>query len=283
MSLVIVLGFGFGASQRDAYGFTMHCSQKCKHSASDRQPNPVFTSATNREARSALKCEYVRKIAADACMVGSLPTPQSTRVPPGLIRANEFYPCTYTTSSGYSGMKIYPYSDYRLCTFHVLKMHNLLLGECAADLRWSRQQKHLQDQAVCACANSHQPLEHLLPPQAPASRQSTSLSAVPRQYPQHYIRQTSVGAGSEVVLRHHPHHHNQHHLSRRDRSLLTTSMLVAPPSSSQIQHIQNPTAVAYHQQHPHRQSLPPVIGGDQQRFEPTAAVYAAMLKEVHIR
>lgn len=93
----------------------MQCIQNHKNNVSERQPISIFNSINPRESRPVLKCEYVRKIAADACMVGSLPTPQSSRVPPGLIRSTEFYNCTYTTNSGFGGMRTYPYSDYRLC------------------------------------------------------------------------------------------------------------------------------------------------------------------------
>ncbi|KAH9281121.1 hypothetical protein ECG_06459 [Echinococcus granulosus] len=269
----------------------MQCIQNHKNNVSERQPISVYNSVASRESRPVLKCEYVRKIAADACMVGSLPTPQSSRVPPGLIRSTEFYNCTYTTNSGFGGMRIYPYSDYRLC-------------ECAVDLRRSRQQPK-QPIHCCACVNISQSLLHTLPSQALPSRQSTSVSAVPRQHPQLHVRQTSVGAptGTEVILRQHPHqlsahpHAHPQHLSRRDRALLTSSTLVAPNTSAtpvitHMQPTQNPHSLAaYHHHHHHhqrqqqlyRQSLPPVLGSSQQRLQLTPTAYAAMLKEVHIR
>ncbi|VDM31574.1 unnamed protein product [Hydatigera taeniaeformis] len=181
-------------------------------------------------------------------------------------------------------MRIYPYSDYRLC-------------ECAVDLRRSRQQpKHPTH--CCACVNISQSLLHALPSQALPSRQSTSVSAVPRQHPQLHVRQTSVGAatGTEVILRQHVHPLSAHpqHLSRRDRAMLTSSMLVAPQSSAapvvtHMQSAQNPHPLAaYHHHHHHhqqlyRQSLPPMLGSTQQRLQLTSTAYAAMLKEVHIR
>ncbi|EUB63947.1 hypothetical protein EGR_01075 [Echinococcus granulosus] len=177
-------------------------------------------------------------------------------------------------------------------------------GECAVDLRRSRQQPK-QPIHCCACVNISQSLLHTLPSQALPSRQSTSVSAVPRQHPQLHVRQTSVGAptGTEVILRQHPHqlsahpHAHPQHLSRRDRALLTSSTLVAPNTSAtpvitHMQPTQNPHSLAaYHHHHHHhqrqqqlyRQSLPPVLGSSQQRLQLTPTAYAAMLKEVHIR
>lgn len=85
----------------------MLCVQNRKPVVSENRP-PL----NNHEKRPALKSEYVRKITADAFMVGSLPTPQSSRVPPGIIRPMDSHNCTYTTNSGFCGVRTYPYSDY---------------------------------------------------------------------------------------------------------------------------------------------------------------------------
>ncbi|KAM3183911.1 hypothetical protein ACTXT7_009422 [Hymenolepis weldensis] len=76
----------------------MQCVQNRKLVISERRPTNVHSSMSVHEP--VLKTDYVRKITADAFMVGSLPTPQSLRVPPGIIRSTESHNCTYTTNSG---------------------------------------------------------------------------------------------------------------------------------------------------------------------------------------
>ncbi|KAM7542303.1 hypothetical protein Aperf_G00000011411 [Anoplocephala perfoliata] len=258
----------------------MQCIYNRKLAVSERRPTQVQATSSVREPRPVLKTDYVRKIAADACMVGSLPTPQSSRVPPGIIRPTESHNCTYTTNSGFGGMRIYPYSDYRAC-------------DCAAELRRSRApSKHPAH--CCACVSAASTLIHALPPQAPLPRQSISVTAVPRQHSQVHARHTSVGATTAVtngvVLRQHIHplppHPHSHHLSRRDRTLLATSMLVNPPNASQKQHMQNQPHAMVPIYHPHlyRQSMPPAVNATHQHFQIAPPnVYAAVVKEVHIQ
>lgn len=99
----------------------MQCVQNRKLVISERRPTNVHSSMSAHEP--VLKTDYVRKITADAFMVGSLPTPQSLRVPPGIIRSTESHNCTYTTNSGFGGMRIYPYSDYRASMFYFVLLY----------------------------------------------------------------------------------------------------------------------------------------------------------------
>ncbi|BHF69855.1 hypothetical protein SprV_0301290200 [Sparganum proliferum] len=108
-----------------------------------RPPNPTFNTVTTHESRPSLKSEYIRKIATDACLIGSMPTPHSSKIPPGLIKTRDCVPCTYTTNSGYNTLKSYPYSEYKLC-------------ECTLDLRRTRRR------LACTSCSTH--AKSLVPP-----------------------------------------------------------------------------------------------------------------------
>lgn len=101
-----------------------------------RPQNPTFNTVTTHESRPSLKSEYIRKIATDACLIGSMPTPHSSKIPPGLIKTRDCVPCTYTTNSGYNTVKSYPYSEYKLC-------------ECTLDLRRTRRR------LACTSCSAH--------------------------------------------------------------------------------------------------------------------------------
>ncbi|VEL19786.1 unnamed protein product [Protopolystoma xenopodis] len=57
---------------------------------------------------------YGRKIALDACLVGELKAPNWRQNSSGYAKIS-VPPCTFTTASGGSGMKMYPYSTQTSC------------------------------------------------------------------------------------------------------------------------------------------------------------------------
>ncbi|CAH8601801.1 unnamed protein product [Dicrocoelium dendriticum] len=70
----------------------------------NRQPS-------NSDHRDYMKLQYGRKIAQDTCMLASMKTPDWSQAPPGFIGRNATVPCTVTTNSSGSALKMYPYSD----------------------------------------------------------------------------------------------------------------------------------------------------------------------------
>ncbi|CAL8087522.1 unnamed protein product [Calicophoron daubneyi] len=69
------------------------------------------------EQREYVKLQYGRKIAQDTCMLASMKTPDWSQAPPGFIGRHSAVPCTVTTNSGSSNLKMYPYSVYS-CACH---------------------------------------------------------------------------------------------------------------------------------------------------------------------
>lgn len=82
---------------------------------SSRPGCPVFATVTTHEVKQALKRDYIRKIAIDACLVGTMKTPNWSRISSSMSRYSCISPCTYTTTSGNGGTKTYPYASYAIC------------------------------------------------------------------------------------------------------------------------------------------------------------------------
>ncbi|KER27387.1 hypothetical protein X801_02417 [Opisthorchis viverrini] len=64
------------------------------------------------EHREFVKMQYGRKIAQDTCMLATMRTPDWPQAPPGCIGRHNSVPCTVTTNSSSSNVRMYPYSVY---------------------------------------------------------------------------------------------------------------------------------------------------------------------------
>ncbi|CAH8870347.1 unnamed protein product [Trichobilharzia szidati] len=62
--------------------------------------------------REYVKLQYGRKIAQDTCLLASVKTPDWSQASPAFIGKHNIVPCTVTTNSGNSSLKMYPYSVY---------------------------------------------------------------------------------------------------------------------------------------------------------------------------
>ncbi|CAH8584723.1 unnamed protein product [Schistosoma turkestanicum] len=62
--------------------------------------------------REYVKLQYGRKIAQDTCLLASMKTPDWSQGSPAFIGKHNIVPCTVTTNSGNSTLKMYPYSVY---------------------------------------------------------------------------------------------------------------------------------------------------------------------------
>ncbi|CAH8674302.1 unnamed protein product [Schistosoma rodhaini] len=62
--------------------------------------------------REYVKLQYGRKIAQDACLLATMKTPDWSHGSPAFIGKHNIVPCTVTTNSGNSTLKMYPYSVY---------------------------------------------------------------------------------------------------------------------------------------------------------------------------
>ncbi|KAF5395029.1 hypothetical protein PHET_08660 [Paragonimus heterotremus] len=76
-----------------------------------KQPT-AYNNPSISEQREYVKLQYGRKIAQDTCMLASVKTPDWSQSPPGLIGRHNAVPCTVTTNSSNSNLKMYPYSVY---------------------------------------------------------------------------------------------------------------------------------------------------------------------------
>lgn len=70
---------------------------------------------SSSDHREYVKQQYGRKIAQDTCMIASMKTPDWSQAPPGFIGKHTTVPCTVTTNSSGSALKMYPYSDSYRC------------------------------------------------------------------------------------------------------------------------------------------------------------------------
>ncbi|CAH8652092.1 unnamed protein product [Heterobilharzia americana] len=62
--------------------------------------------------REYVKLQYGRKIAQDTCLLANVKTPDWSQASPAFIGKHNVVPCTVTTNSGNSSLKMYPYSVY---------------------------------------------------------------------------------------------------------------------------------------------------------------------------
>ncbi|CAI2734658.1 unnamed protein product [Schistosoma spindalis] len=62
--------------------------------------------------REYVKLQYGRKIAQDTCLLATMKTPDWSHGSPAFIGKHNIVPCTVTTNSGNSTLKMYPYSVY---------------------------------------------------------------------------------------------------------------------------------------------------------------------------
>lgn len=81
------------------------------HRQLEAYPNPCISE------REYVKLQYGRKIAQDTCLLASMKTPDWSQGSPVFIGRQNVIPCTVTTNSSSSNLKMYPYSVYS-CACH---------------------------------------------------------------------------------------------------------------------------------------------------------------------
>ncbi|KAK4476001.1 hypothetical protein MN116_001235 [Schistosoma mekongi] len=62
--------------------------------------------------REFVKLQYSRKIAQDTCLLATMKTPDWSQTSSAFFGKHSVVPCTVTTNSGNSTLKMYPYSVY---------------------------------------------------------------------------------------------------------------------------------------------------------------------------
>ncbi|THD26754.1 hypothetical protein D915_002456 [Fasciola hepatica] len=178
-----------------------------------RQSNS-FAMPCASEQREYVKLQYGRKIAQDTCMLASMKTPDWSHSSPGFIGRHSSVPCTVTTNSSNSNLKMYPYTVYS-CACHSDHHHcQKLRSNCTRHRCLSNSAIH-----VLLPSSSHDPIgmnnQTLLRSQVLEVTARNGLSRpIPLIVPQPTMPKINpITPASNFYLRTPPsHHHNHHHL-----------------------------------------------------------------------